>query len=260
MVMMLERPAFDPLVSDFTCCRVRSRGAIIYALISDTLRSLVHVLIELEGHTGSMRRNILWLVILVSALGIAGCGGSLGQSNSRPRATTDQATGDIGAVPGTLPSRLCTSSIYSGPNASAVVRTPDDVVVGPVRFGTLKQATGKAIYSFRSSGRPYFGFKSPLTIAGTSSRWIAVRVSGDRGEVKIGYDPFGIGSPEGATGYADVAAMESGVACGRAPVGFVQYNGGFTWQHPTCATIQVFDELGHLLGSKTVPFGKKACT
>jgi hypothetical protein len=227
--------------------------------VSDTFRGPGFATsIEPEGHTGWMRRCGIWLAIWAVALGFAGCGGSMSSSNSQPRA--DALTGGIGAVPGTLPSRLCTSSIYSGANYSAVVRTADDIVVGPARFGTLKQATGRAIYSFRSSGRRFFGFKSPLTISGTPSKWIGVRVSNDGGQVKIGYEPFGVGSPRGGTGSTDVAAMETGLACGGAETGFVQYNGGFTWQHPTCATIQVFDEQGHLIASKAVSFGAKSCS
>jgi hypothetical protein len=123
----------------------------------------------------------------------------------------------------------------------------------------LKQATGKGNFTFCSSGRLLFGFKGPLTITGTSSPWIALRVSGDKGQAKFDYDPFGIGSRKHTTPSADIAAMQPAVACGNAEAGFVQYNGGFMWQHSTCATIQVFNEEGHLLGSKTIPFGKKSC-
>lgn len=130
--------------------------------------------------------------------------------------------------------------------------------MGPARFGTLKEATGTG-NTFRSSGRLFFHFKGPVTISGTSSRWIAVRLSGDKGQVKIDYDPFGVGSRKHRTPNAAVAAMETAVACGNAETGFVQYNGGFTRQHSTCATIQVIDEEGQLLGLKTIPFGKKSC-
>ena len=76
---------------------------------------------------------------------------------------------------------------------------------------------------------------------------------GDDNQVKVDYNPFGGGSPEDATHSADVAAMQTAVACGSAETGFVQYNGGFTWQRPTCATIQAFDQKGRLLGSMSVP-------
>lgn len=175
------------------------------------------------------------------------------------KSTADEEESAIGAVPGRLPARLCTSSIYSGSNYSAVVTSPHDIVIGPARFGTLREATGTGNATFRSSGRLFSHFKGPITISGTSSRWIAVRVSGDKGQVTINYDPFGIGSRKHTTPNADVAALQTAVGCGNAETGFVQYNGGFTWQHSTCATIQVFDDEGHLLGSRTIPFGKKAC-
>ena len=178
-----------------------------------------------------MRKTALLLVAVVTVVGIGGCGAT-GRSSSKPPGA-DAAGSAIGAVPGTMPSRLCTSSIYSGPNYSAVVRTSDDIVVGPLRFGTLEQATGRGIYYFRSSGRLVFGFKSPLTISGTSSRWIAVRVVDDDKRVKADYNPIDGGSPKDATPSADVAALETAVACGGAEAGFVQYNGGFTWQHAT---------------------------
>jgi|SRR3984885_12056365 len=176
-----------------------------------------------------------------------------------PKSTADGAGSVIGAVPGTMPSRLCTSSIYSGSNDSAIVTTSDDIVVGPARFGTLEEATGRGNDTFRSSGRLFSHFKGPITISGTSSSWIAVRVTDDKGQVMINYDPFGIGSRKNTTPSADVAALQTAVGCGNAETGFVQYNGGFTWQHSTCATIQVFDDDGHLLGSKTIPFGKMVC-
>ena len=204
-----------------------------------------------------MSKASLFLAAVVAAVGIGGCS-TTSQSQSKSTGG-DAAGGAIGAVPGTMPSRQCSSSIYSGTNYSAVVRTPDDVVVGPLRFGTLKQATGAGIYAFRSSGRLVFGFKSPLTISGTSSDWIAVRIVGDDNQVKVDYNPFGGGSPEDATHSADVTAMQTAVACGSAETGFVQYNGGFTWQRPTCATIQAFDQKGRLLGSMSVPFGRKSC-
>jgi hypothetical protein len=193
-------------------------------------------------------------ISIVSLLGLQTAG-----ALKPPKSTADEEGSAIGAVPGRLPARLCTSSIYSGSNGSAVVTTPDDIVVGPARFGTLKEATGKGNDTFRSSGRLFSHFKGPITISGTSSRWIAVRVSGDKGRVMINYDPFGIGSRNHETPSADVAALQTAVGCGKAKTGFVQYNGGFTWQHSTCATIQVFDDEGHLLGAKTIPFGKRAC-
>jgi hypothetical protein len=193
-------------------------------------------------------------ISIVSLLGTQ-TAGALKSSKS----TADEAGRSIGAVPGRLPSRLCTSSIYSGSNDSAVVTTRDDIVVGPARFGTLREATRKGNDTFRSSSRLFSHFKGPITISGTSSRWIAVRVSGDKGQVMINYDPFGVGSRKHTTPNADVAALQTAVGCGHAETGFVQYNGGFTWQHSTCAMIQVFDDEGHLLGSKTIPFGKRAC-
>ncbi len=86
-----------------------------------------------------------------------------------------------------------------------------------------------------------------------------MRVADDDYRVKVDYNPFDGGSSKDATPSADVAALETAVACGGAEAGFVQYNGGFTWQHATCATIQAFDEEGRLLGSMSIPFGRKPC-
>ena len=88
----------------------------------------------------------------------------------------------IGAIPGTMPTRLCTDNIYAGTRAASVVRTPTDIVVGPVRFGTLGQATGAGLYPFRTPDGTAEGIKSPMSVSGTTSRWIAVRVTGDGGQ------------------------------------------------------------------------------
>ena len=63
--------------------------------------------------------------------------------------------------------------------------------------------------TFRSSGKLVYSFKSPLTISGTSSRWIAVRVVGDSGQVKMDDNPFAGGSSDHQTDPAEVAALES---------------------------------------------------
>jgi hypothetical protein len=160
-----------------------------------------------------------------------------------------------------MPTRLCTDNIYAGTRAASVVRTPTDIVVGPVRFGTLGQATGAGLYPFRTPDGTAEGIKSPMSVSGTTSRWIAVRVTGDGGQVKVSYDPasFVSGTPGDPAQGRTLVAVQTAVACGNGASGFVQYNGGFTWLRATCATLQVFDRKGRLLAEKVVPFGLKAC-
>jgi hypothetical protein len=157
--------------------------------------------------------------------------------------------------------RLCTNNIFTGPNSAAVVHTSDDIVVGPLRFSTLSQAAEPHQYSFQTPHGLAYGIKVPLTVAETASSWIALRVVGDHGRVKVAYDPtsFVGGSPGDPTAGSDRAALQSALPCGLGSQGFVQYNGGFTWAHASCATVQVFNQAGHLLGSKRVAFGVNHC-
>jgi hypothetical protein len=198
----------------------------------------------------------------VGALALAqgGCAGA-GRSPGSAPAGAPGLSRTMVALPGTLPTRRCSDNIYAGGNAAAVVRTPDDVVVGPVRLSTLRQATGAGLYRFATADGPATGFKSPLSVSGTTSRWIALRVTGDGGRVKVSYDPasFVGGTPGDPKQGRTVVAVQTAVACGNGAAGFVQYNGGFTWLHATCATLQVFDQKGRLVAAKVVPFGLKKC-
>jgi len=202
------------------------------------------------------------LVALAVALAVA-LGGCTGAGRA-PGSASPGAPGlsrAIAALPGTLPTRLCTDNIYAGRNAAAVVRTPDDIVVGPVRLSTLRQATGAGLYRFGTADGPAAGIKTPMSVSGTTSRWIALRVIGDGGQVKVSYDPasFVSGTPGDPRHGRTVVAVQTAVACGNGASGFVQYNGGFTWLHATCATLQVFDQRGRLVAEKVVPFGLKKC-
>ena len=106
-----------------------------------------------------------------------------------------------------------------------------------------------------------YGIKVPLTVVMAASNWIAPRVVGDRSRVKVAYDltSFIGGSPGDPTVGSNRAALQSALACGVGSQGFVQYNGGFTWAHASCATVQVFNQAGHLIGSKRVAFGVSHC-
>jgi hypothetical protein len=68
--------------------------------------------------------------------------------------------------------RLCTNNIFTGANSASVVHTSDDIVVGPLRFSTLRQAAQPDQYSFHTSHGVAYGIKVPLTIAGTRSAGI----------------------------------------------------------------------------------------
>ena len=207
-----------------------------------------------------MKGTSVWLMGGFMIVGVAGCGGSSRAAPSS-RAYESEVGSRIGAVPGTMPTRLCADNIYAGQSASSIVRTPDDIVVGPVRFSTLHQATGVGLYRFATPDGPADGFKSPLSVSGTSGPWVAVWVTGDDDQVKINYDPadFVSGIPGDPKTGSPQVALQTAVACGNGVSGFVQYNGGFTWFHATCATVQVFDGAGHLLGEKVVPFGRVSC-
>lgn len=213
------------------------------------------------GHDRSVRKARAWLLVgIVGAMVTCCSNGS--QPTKGNTATPGQSSGPIGEIPGTMPMRLCTNNIFSGRNAEAVVSTSDDIVVGPLRFSTLRQAAQSNQYTFRTPDGVAYGIKIPLTVAGTGSRWIAVRVSGDDRRVKVTYEPasFVSGSPGDPRKGSDRAAFQTAVACGLGQQGFVQYNGGFTWVHGSCATIQVFDQSGTLLGSKRIPFGVRHCS
>lgn len=167
--------------------------------------------------------------------------------------------GPIGAIPGTMPQRLCTNTIFAGNNAARVVPTPDDVIIGPVRFSTLRQAAQPNQYSSHTHNGLEYGIKVPLTVFGTDSTWIAIRVSDDEDRVKVSYSP-GFSGQINPKGESNLMALQSAIPCGNGMQGFVQYNGGFSWFHPSCATLQVFDQTGRLLGSKLIPFGKRNCS
>jgi hypothetical protein len=189
----------------------------------------------------------VWLLVGVVGVMVTGCSDAT-QVNA---AKTAQLDGPIGPIPGTMPMRLCTSNIFTGDNSAAVVHTSDDIVVGPLRFSTLRQASQPHQYSFQTPHGVAYGIKVPLTVAGTGSSWVALRVAGDQHRVKVVYDPtsFVGGSPGDPKIGNDRAALQSAFACGSGSRGFVQYNGGFTWILGSCATIQAFDQTGRLLGS-----------
>lgn len=208
-----------------------------------------------------VRKARTWLVVGLVGLMVAGCSNS-GQSTQGKPTMETQPGGPIGAIPGAMPMRLCTNNIFSGSNLTAVVHTSDDIVVGPLRFSTLRQATQPNQYSFHTPDGLAYGIKIPLTVSGTASAWIALRLSSDYQRVKVSYDPasFLSGSPGDPKHGSDSVSIQSAVACGLGTQGFVQYNGGFTWLHASCATVQVFDQDGRLLGSKRIPFGVKHCS
>jgi hypothetical protein len=215
----------------------------------------------LVSHDRSVRKARVWVLVGVVGVMVTGCSDATPATQVKTSRTA-QLGGPIGPVPGAMPVRLCTSNIFTGDDSAAVVHTPDDIVVGPLRFSTLRQASQLHQYSFHTPHGVAFGIKVPLTIAGTRSRWVAVRVAGDQGRVKIVYDPtsFVGGAPGDPKRGSDRAALQSAIACGSGSPSFVQYNGGFTWIRGSCATIQAFAQTGRLLGTKRVAFGVRRCS
>jgi hypothetical protein len=204
-----------------------------------------------------MRNAGAWLMAGLMGMIVTGCASSAPSVQGR-RATT-QPNGLIGAIPGTMPQRLCTDNIYAGNDAGRVVSTPDDVVIGPVRFSTLRQAAGPNQYSSQTPDGLAYGIKVPATVFGTNSAWVAIRVSDDDNQVKVSYTP-GFALTTDPKGESTLMAIQSPIPCGSGPEGFVQYNGGFAWFHAACANLAVYDQAGRLLGSRLIPFGKRSCS
>jgi len=203
------------------------------------------------------------LVAGLLAAGLSGCAGGRSTANTGhtagPGHTVSDVSTRIGKIPGTMTSSLCTDNIYAGANGAAIFRTPQDIVVGPLRFGALREATGAALYAVHTSHGIIYGIKSPLSITGTSSPWIALRVVGDANDVKVDYSGVFASGPTDLSREHVVAALQTAVDCGNGSAGFVQYGGGFAWKRPTCAILQVFDRSGRLLAAKLVPFGRTSC-
>ena len=75
-----------------------------------------------------------------------------------------------------VPTAVCTQMIYSGSSAKGVVRTPHDVVVGPVRFGDLDPRLVAKGY-----GSDLLGIKSPMTVGPTRYSELLVSAKGAKG-------------------------------------------------------------------------------
>ena len=66
--------------------------------------------------------------------------------------------------------------IYSGSTPNAVVHTPHDVVVGPVRFGDLNPSLAQ-----KAGGSRSLGIKSPMTVGPTQFPELLVSAKGAKG-------------------------------------------------------------------------------
>jgi peptidoglycan hydrolase-like protein with peptidoglycan-binding domain len=105
---------------------------------------------------------------------------------------------------------LCADNIFAGNDAARVVPTPDDVIIGPVRFSTLRQAAQPNQYSSPTPDGLEYGIKIPVTVFGTNSTWIAIRVSDDKDQVKVSYSP-GFSGQSDPKGESNLMALQSAI-------------------------------------------------
>jgi hypothetical protein len=153
---------------------------------------------------------------------------------------------------GSVPDAVCSQLIYSGAAAKAVVRTPHDVVVGPVRFGDLDP---RAL--LKIAGSPLLGIKSPMTVGPTSFKALLVTVKGAKSPVSLAYGqvPSTTTTSVDLRTVADRVLVQAPVSCGLPASGFAQYGGGLSLAHKECVTLTVSLPGGRVIARKTVPLG-----
>jgi hypothetical protein len=153
---------------------------------------------------------------------------------------------------GSVPDAVCSQLIYSGAAAKAVVRTPHDVVVGPVRFGDLDP---RAV--LKIAGSPLLGIKSPMTVGPTSFKALLVTVKGAKSPVSLAYGqvPSTTTTSVDLRTVADRVLVQAPVSCGLPASGFAQYGGGLSLAHKECVTLTVSLPGGRVIARKTVPLG-----
>ena len=155
-----------------------------------------------------------------------------------------------------VPTAACSQMIYSGSTPKAVVHTPHDVVVGPVRFGDLNPNLVQKAGGFRS-----LGIKSPMTVGPTQFPELLVSARGAKGHVSVVYGQ--VPSTTTTVGHLqtepDRVLVEGPVSCGLPVTGFVQYAGGFSLARKQCVTLTVSVPGGRVLARRTVPLGSVVC-
>jgi hypothetical protein len=153
---------------------------------------------------------------------------------------------------GSLPDAVCSQLIYSGTAANAVVHTPHDVVVGPVRFGDLDP---RAV--LKIAGSAMLGIKSPMTVGPTPFKSLVVSAKGSTSPVSIAYGqvPSTTTTSGDLRGVTDRVLVQAPVSCGLPASGFAQYGGGLSLAHKECVTLTVSLPGGRLIARKTVPLG-----
>jgi hypothetical protein len=158
---------------------------------------------------------------------------------------------------GAVPTAACSQIIYSGSTPKAVVHTPHDVVVGPVRFGDLNPSLVQ-----KARGSRWLGIKSPMTVGPTRFRELLVSAKGAKGHVSVVYGQV----PSTTTttvGHLktepDRVIVQGSASCGLPVTGFVQYAGGFSLARKQCVTLTVSVPGGRVLARRTVPLGSVVC-
>ncbi len=214
-----------------------------------------------EARRRRRRRRTLFAIagalvgISVTALGAGIGGGGPGSGHATPGHGGSRSRGGGASSPAIADQTLsvsCSQNIFSGPSLAAlpsVDRSPDDVVIGPLRLARLASSIASVP---TLGGSTYFGAKSPLTIADTPFSSFTLTVTGHPYPVTVAYGGY-VSDPQPY----DSLSIQSGLACGIPSAGFVQYAGGFAFQRPTCATITLAGPKG-VIGSKRVPLGPKA--
>jgi hypothetical protein len=155
-----------------------------------------------------------------------------------------------------VPAAACAQMIYSGSSAQGILRTPHDVVVGPVRFGDLDpRLVGKGY------GTDLLGIKSPMTVGPTRYPELLVSAKGANGPVAIAYGQIPSTTTTTVTLRAEPnqVVVQGPMSCGLPAAGFVQYGGGFALAKKQCVTLTVSVPGGAVVARKTVPLGSVRC-
>jgi hypothetical protein len=173
-----------------------------------------------------------------------------------PVATTVPAAQATALAVQPVPTAACAQMIYSGSSAKGVVRTPHDVVVGPVRFGDLDPRLVA-----KGSGTALLGIKSPMTVGPTQYPELLVSTKGTRGSVAIAYGqiPSTTSTTLNFRAEPNQVVVHGPTSCGLPAAGFMQYGGGFALAKKQCVTLTVSAVGGAVIARRTVPFGTVRC-
>lgn len=200
------------------------------------------------GCRSASRRPSILVAVAICLVAV-GCGSG---AHRPPQADRNAA--------GQLRFRSCSTAIYQGRDYAQVASGTSGVRVGPTQFGTLKEAGADT--TLVSSSPPLYVFKSPLTVGGTSDRWVTVRISTAGRAARLLYDDKSVNfdrhTYDISTGI-EAVRVNTGAGCGQGSSGFEQYNGGIVWSHPTCAVITISSPTDRILDRKTIGLGRQDC-